>query len=246
MTLGARGALLHGQGRSALVPAIAAGPVVETTGAGDAFNGGFATGLARGMDPWEAVRFGCATAGHLGDPPGHRPLDAHPRRGRGAAGARLMRPAGLLLALLASAAAAEPPPYRDDRSDPAALVASYYNAVARGEYARAWSYFGDTPPVADYAAFVAGYADTAGVELLTGEVAAEGAAGSIYSTVPVALAATAPDGGVRVFAGCYLVRQVQPALQEPPFRPLFIEKARLQPAAGPLAAALPESCAPFD
>jgi len=73
MTLGARGALLHGQGRSAVAPAMAAGPVVETTGAGDAFNGGFATGLARGMDPWEAVRLGCATAGISVTRPGTAP-----------------------------------------------------------------------------------------------------------------------------------------------------------------------------
>ena len=73
MTLGARGALLHGQGRSAVVPAVVAGPVVETTGAGDAFNGGFATGLARGMDPWEAVRFGCAVAGISVTRPGTAP-----------------------------------------------------------------------------------------------------------------------------------------------------------------------------
>jgi ribokinase len=63
ITLGSRGALLHGPGRSELVPALAAGPVVETTGAGDAFTGGFATALARGMDPAAAVRFGCAVAG---------------------------------------------------------------------------------------------------------------------------------------------------------------------------------------
>lgn len=63
ITLGARGALLHGQGRSVIVPAIPSGPVVETTGAGDAFNAGFATALARGKDPEAAVRFGCATAG---------------------------------------------------------------------------------------------------------------------------------------------------------------------------------------
>lgn len=73
MTLGARGALVHGQGRSAVVPAVTAGPVVETTGAGDAFNGGFATGLARGMDPWEAARFGCATAGISVTRPGTAP-----------------------------------------------------------------------------------------------------------------------------------------------------------------------------
>jgi ribokinase len=63
VTLGARGALYHAPGRSELVPAISAGPVVETTGAGDAFNGGFAAGLARGMDPAAAVRFACAVAG---------------------------------------------------------------------------------------------------------------------------------------------------------------------------------------
>jgi len=63
MTLGPRGALLHGRGRSEVVPAIPAERVVETTGAGDAFNGGFAAGLARGLDPAEAVRLGCAVAG---------------------------------------------------------------------------------------------------------------------------------------------------------------------------------------
>ena len=73
MTLGARGALLHGHGHSAVVPALAAGPVVETTGAGDAFNGGFATALARGMDPYEAVRFGCATAAISVTRPGTAP-----------------------------------------------------------------------------------------------------------------------------------------------------------------------------
>lgn len=63
ITLGARGALFH-DGRSTVhVPALVAGPVVETTGAGDAFTGGFAAALAQGMDPVEAARFGCATAG---------------------------------------------------------------------------------------------------------------------------------------------------------------------------------------
>jgi ribokinase len=63
ITLGERGALFHSARQSELVPAVDAGPVVETTGAGDAFNGGFATALARGDDPLDAVRFGCAAAG---------------------------------------------------------------------------------------------------------------------------------------------------------------------------------------
>ncbi len=63
VTLGERGALYHDGERTEHVPAAAAGPVVETTGAGDAFNGALAVALARGRDPVEAVRFGCAAAG---------------------------------------------------------------------------------------------------------------------------------------------------------------------------------------
>jgi len=73
ITLGARGALLHTPDRSELVPAVSAGAVVETTGAGDAFNGGFATALARGADPAEAVRYGCAVAGISVTRPGTAP-----------------------------------------------------------------------------------------------------------------------------------------------------------------------------
>ncbi len=60
ITMGAQGAYLDGFG---LVPAVLAGEVVETTGAGDAFNGGFAACLAEGMAPQEAVRMACAVAG---------------------------------------------------------------------------------------------------------------------------------------------------------------------------------------
>lgn len=60
ITLGERGAFVHGLG---LIPAINAGKVVETTGAGDAFNGALATGLADNMSLSDAVRMACATAG---------------------------------------------------------------------------------------------------------------------------------------------------------------------------------------
>jgi ribokinase len=73
ITLGDKGALLHGKGFSQHVPALNAGRVVETTGAGDAFNGGFAVGLSRGMSPPDAVRFGCAVAGISVTRPGTAP-----------------------------------------------------------------------------------------------------------------------------------------------------------------------------
>lgn len=73
ITLGEKGALLHTKGQSEHVPAVAAGPVVETTGAGDAFNGGFAAALARGESPPDAVRFACAVAGISVTRPGTAP-----------------------------------------------------------------------------------------------------------------------------------------------------------------------------
>src|ERR1051325_627500 len=63
ITLGAQGALVKTATISELVPAVDAGPVVETTGAGDAFNAGFPTALAEGRGIVAATRFGCAVAG---------------------------------------------------------------------------------------------------------------------------------------------------------------------------------------
>ena len=73
ITLGEKGALLHTADRSDHVPAVNAGPVVETTGAGDAFNGGFAAALAEGVEPLQAVRFACAVAGISVTRPGTAP-----------------------------------------------------------------------------------------------------------------------------------------------------------------------------
>jgi ribokinase len=63
ITLGERGALFHAKDRSIHIAPFAAGKVVETTGAGDAFVGGFAAALAGGADPLVAARFGSAAAG---------------------------------------------------------------------------------------------------------------------------------------------------------------------------------------
>ena len=73
ITLGGNGALYRDRTRSVHVPVISAGPVVETTGAGDAFNGGFAVALSEGRDVVDAVRFGCATAGISVTRPGTAP-----------------------------------------------------------------------------------------------------------------------------------------------------------------------------
>ena len=63
ITLGEKGAYVRNSVINQHVPAFdMCGKVLETTGAGDAFNGGFAYALAEGMSLIEAVRFGSATA----------------------------------------------------------------------------------------------------------------------------------------------------------------------------------------
>ncbi len=62
ITLGARGVFWSGPETEAHLPALAAGPVAETVGAGDAFNGGLAAALARRLEPAAALRFASAVA----------------------------------------------------------------------------------------------------------------------------------------------------------------------------------------
>ena len=77
LTLGAQGALIKNSTLTHHVPAIDAGPVVETTGAGDAFNGGLAIALAEGRDLIEATTFACAVAGISVTRPGTAPSMPH-------------------------------------------------------------------------------------------------------------------------------------------------------------------------
>lgn len=146
-----------------------------------------------------------------------------------------------LTAATQGALAQAPDAYLDDRSAPQALVRSLYNAVNRKEYARAFSYFAE-PPADSLDAYADGYADTEHVSLVTGTATSEGAAGSVYYSIPVAIRARASDGEERVFAGCYTLRIADPQIQGAPFEPLHIAEAALQPAEGEPAEALPAQC----
>jgi ribokinase len=73
ITLGEKGALLHTSTMSELVPAYDAGSAVETAGAGDAFNGGLAVALSRGLNALAATRFACAVAAISVTRPGTAP-----------------------------------------------------------------------------------------------------------------------------------------------------------------------------
>ncbi len=61
ITLGGRGVFVSADGREEILPAFKV-EAVDTTGAGDAFNGGLLAGLAEGMDLWTAARFANALA----------------------------------------------------------------------------------------------------------------------------------------------------------------------------------------
>jgi len=151
------------------------------------------------------------------------------------------------VALFALPASAQPASdgesaYRDDRSTATEVIRSLYNAINRGEYLRAWSYFReDARP--DLETYVEGFADTESVLLSVGKEMAEGAAGTTYWSVPVAIETRHVDGTTQVFAGCYTLAQPNPAIQAaPPFSPITIREGSLAAVDAPLGDAVPEAC----
>jgi hypothetical protein len=126
------------------------------------------------------------------------------------------------------------PDYLDDRSSGESLIRSYYNAINRREYARAYSYWmpgtssDQLPP---FQQFREGYVDTESVTLTIGTVTSGVGAGQIYYGVPVLLDATSSGGVARTFVGCYLLHIGRPVIQAvPPFHPLAIQSATIQGA----------------
>lgn len=156
---------------------------------------------------------------------------------------RIIRLGASAALLLTAAPALAAPAYLDDRSTAASLVRSFYNAVNLQQYARAYTYFGPNGGPTPYAQFSAGYAGTVSVTVATGAAQSDGAAGSIFFTLPVAIDAVQSDGSHKQFAGCYTTRLIEPSVQDPPVTPMFIYKASLHPAHGAIASILPH-CAP--
>ena len=156
-----------------------------------------------------------------------------------------MRTILILAATLAALPAnAAQPAYMDDRSTPESVISSFYNAISRQEYARAYSYYEDGQGLPAFATFAKGYARTVSVKASFGQSSQEGAAGSTYWTLPVSLDATDSAGKHTYFAGCYTLRLANPAIQaEPPFRPLHIVEGHLKTAAGSGRSFAPAKCA---
>lgn len=95
---------------------------------------------------------------------------------------------------------------RDDRDDPLATLASYFEAINARNYRRAYRYW--ESPTTSYEQFVRGFADTERVRLLVEPPARrEGAAGSTYAELATIVVATTRGGTERVFAGCYVMRK---------------------------------------
>lgn len=117
---------------------------------------------------------------------------------------------------------AEAPAYLDNRSTPEQLVLSYFNAIDRHEYARAYSYYGpENAP--KFASWQFHYDDVVRTEVTFGEMAQGGAAGSIYYQLPVTVTLDHAEGDKHVERGCFSIRWVTPAYQaEPPFQPMYI------------------------
>jgi hypothetical protein len=114
----------------------------------------------------------------------------------------------------------------DDRSTPAALMLSYYNAVNRQEYLRAYSYWenpADSQGTLDQ--FSNGYKGTKSVSIIPGKVSTEGAAGTIYFTLPVVINSVTTNSVNQKYAACYIIKLPQPGnYGVPPITPMEIYK----------------------
>lgn len=97
-----------------------------------------------------------------------------------------------------------------DRTGATAVVRRYFALLAAQKYDSAYALWSDSGRAShkSRAEFVAGYRETATVRAtITGAVRVEGAAGSQYATVPVAIDAVLRDGRHQHFDGTYTLRR---------------------------------------
>ena len=119
--------------------------------------------------------------------------------------------------------------YTDNRSTAASLILSYYNAINRKEYVRAYSYWDGTPAeLQPFPQYAAGFANTTSAQVTIGIISTGVGAGQIYYSVPVTLVAQLTNSITQIYVGCFTLHLANPAIQAaPPFTPLGISSAHL-------------------
>jgi hypothetical protein len=121
---------------------------------------------------------------------------------------------GMLLLLIitiwpASAQTIAPtPPAFTRQTDPASLIASYYNAITLGDYQRAYDYWLSMPGNYTEAEFAAGYVDTAKVQVLIQlPIHEQPSPDGVTASISTLLIATRRDGTQSFYSGCYIAHK---------------------------------------
>jgi hypothetical protein len=114
--------------------------------------------------------------------------------------------------------------FLDNRSGPIETVSSFLNALNLKQYVRAYYYFQNPSTFpGPYDPYAAGYSNTDVITATFGTFQSEGAAGSLYYKVPLAMKVLTTSSTIQTFVGCYTLRLAQPAVQAtPPFQPMGI------------------------
>lgn len=131
------------------------------------------------------------------------------------------------LLLVSSVAAQEatptpllPPTIPDEfttQADPASLIGAYYNAISRGDYARAYRYWEQAPNNQTEAQFTAGFADTLNARAIVRlPIFSDAGAGNVFASIPTLVVAGRRNGSTAYFAGCFIAHKTNVPVGDAP------------------------------
>ena len=120
--------------------------------------------------------------------------------------------------------------YIDDRSTPSQVIVSFYNAINRREYLRAYNYWADpATSLGSFTSWANGYSDTASVDLVFGPITGDPGMSQVYYTIPVILKVTANNNTHANYVACYIVHETNPSVYgAPPISPMSIDRGQAQ------------------
>lgn len=135
----------------------------------------------------------------------------------------------------------------DDGTDPVRALVSYYNAINRAEYDRAYGYWRN--PTQSESEFADGFAETAtSVATLRPASGIDAAAGNRHMLIGAIITAARTDGSTQLFSGCYAMwRAAEGVSENPADNSWHIDEALIAPlgADAPLADVLADACEPY-